>query len=136
MTYYVYIIVNPAGRTYIGYTVNPKRRLRQHCGILVGGARATKCSTEWTFLLIMTCYTWTASRAMQVEWLVKHPQRKKKILSSFRGIDGRIFSLKEICSRVDNDNINIFIRDDLLSKANELDLPENITILPICELAL
>ena len=39
---YLLVSLNPTrkGRTYIGFTVNPERRLRQHNGELTKGAKA------------------------------------------------------------------------------------------------
>jgi len=53
MDYVVYLLVNSCNNcTYVGITNNKKRRLRQHNGELVGGAKYTKMkkeSGEWLF---------------------------------------------------------------------------------------
>ena len=89
------------GKTYNGYTVNLKRRLRQHNGIIKGGAHATRGNGPWEFIAIMTCDNWTNVRAMQVEWLIRYPTRKKPRPTAFAGARGRIQSLVEICKRID-----------------------------------
>jgi putative endonuclease len=51
--YIVYLIFNTSSnKTYIGMTNNPERRIRQHNGDLVGGARyttANKGEGEWQY---------------------------------------------------------------------------------------
>jgi predicted GIY-YIG superfamily endonuclease len=63
-------------RTYIGATVNPDRRLRQHNGELVGGARAThRVAGEWKRVALVSGFpTWQA--ALQFEWAWKFRSRR------------------------------------------------------------
>ena len=67
-----------SGRTYVGATVNFARRLRQHNGELVGGAKFTKRRKEgerWEPLVVVRDVpTWTL--ALQVEWAWKYVTRR------------------------------------------------------------
>ena len=55
MDYVCYLLYSlDTHRTYVGITNNLARRLRQHNGELVGGARATRSSHEWRVLAIIT----------------------------------------------------------------------------------
>ena len=76
MSFSCYCLVNPEGRTYVGFSTNVDRRLRQHNGELVGGARATKGS-EWTRLCVVTGFP-TQQSALQFEWKWKHLSRKAR----------------------------------------------------------
>lgn len=45
----VYVLWSASrGRTYVGITTDVERRLRQHNGDLVGGARSTRAGRPWT----------------------------------------------------------------------------------------
>lgn len=89
-------------RTYVGYTVNPTRRLMQHNGALSGGAKFTSRSDgRWKFLFIVAYEhqnhqnqnQWTNRTALSLEWHLKRfgrsapriPSAKK----SHRGRHGR-----------------------------------------------
>jgi len=131
--YYCYILGQSkqlqkgTGKTYNGYTVNLNRRLRQHNGEIKGGAYATKGIGPWEFIAVMTCDTWTNVRAMQVEWLIRYPTRKKPRPTSYAGARGRISSLVEICKRLDDDSVRLYIHPMFYEFACGLGLPPPLT---------
>jgi predicted GIY-YIG superfamily endonuclease len=131
--YYCYIlgqskqIQKGTGKTYNGYTVNLNRRLRQHNGEIKGGAFATKGIGPWEFIAVMTCETWTNVRAMQVEWLIRYPTRKKPRPTSYAGAKGRISSLVEICKRLDDDSVRLYIHPTFYDYACTLGLSPPLT---------
>lgn len=133
-THYCYILQQKEKEykllNYVGYTVNVKRRIRQHNCEIVGGARYTKHRGPWEYLLQMTCSTWDHIRGLQVEWLIKHPTRKRKRPKEFSGSLGRIKSLLEIFKRVPiNETIKVYIHEDFYENAVTLNLPSNIILL-------
>ena len=66
--YYCYWIVSD-NASYIGATVDPTRRLRQHCGEIVGGARRTR-GRQWRFQCVISGFrTWRET--LQFEWAAK-----------------------------------------------------------------
>ncbi|HVV88798.1 MAG TPA: GIY-YIG nuclease family protein [Kofleriaceae bacterium] len=46
-TWFVYVLVSARGRTYVGVALDVERRLRQHNGLVRGGARATRAGRPW-----------------------------------------------------------------------------------------
>lgn len=123
--------INGRGPTYNGYTVNLNRRLRQHNGEIKGGAFATSKMGRgpWHFIAVLTCNSWTSVRAMQVEWLCRYPTRKKPRPQCFSGPSGRIQSLIEVSKRLEKDEIiKMFVHPDYFNMAQQLKLPESITL--------
>jgi predicted GIY-YIG superfamily endonuclease len=73
---YVYILEDVTRHaSYVGFTVDPTRRLRQHNGEIVGGAKyTTHREGPWRFAAIITGDpSWfTRKAALQLEWAIKH----------------------------------------------------------------
>jgi predicted GIY-YIG superfamily endonuclease len=71
--------------SYMGFTVNRIRRLRQHNGELVGGAKYTKAHRPWRMVLSLSVDAksakdaswWNKASALILEWRCKHVRRGK-----------------------------------------------------------
>lgn len=99
-TNYCYILQN-INRTYIGYTIDPTRRIQQHNGIMKGGAKATSMLKNWKYLAIITSsdIRFTKKLALSIEWNLKCPLGKRIKDSTFWGIDGKIKTLNTVLPR-------------------------------------
>lgn len=81
--YYCYLIVSQSHPTYtyIGITNNLEKRLKQHNGLLKGGAKCTRKFKDWIFFKIIKFTnedeSISKSNACSFEWNVKHYKTSK-----------------------------------------------------------
>ena len=124
-TNYVYMLYS-GNKSYTGFTNNPARRLRQHNGIIRGGAKSTRGIHDWRFLTL-TSSDWTKQEAMKAEYKFKHPDGKRKVPAFFRGIPGRLNALEEIWKRVP-DTMCVRVCPDHLITVQALQVPTHVQI--------
>jgi structure-specific endonuclease subunit SLX1 len=76
---YMLMSLKKPERSYIGFTVNPIRRLRQHNGDLPrGGAYRTSRNRPWTMVVIVHGFV-ANSQALQFEWAWQNPEKTKAL---------------------------------------------------------
>ncbi|CAD7698534.1 unnamed protein product [Ostreobium quekettii] len=102
---YLLSSLNPRarGRTYIGFTVNPQRRLRQHNGEIAAGAHTTKRCRPWEMVLVIYGFL-TQTQALQFEWAWQHPTKSKAVRAAaeklgtkgMKGLKGKVNVLHEM----------------------------------------
>jgi predicted GIY-YIG superfamily endonuclease len=94
--YYCYIIRSSnqsfSNSTYNGSTNNLVRRLRQHNGEIVGGAKATRGKGPWIYIAVWEGFQ-SHREALSCEWRIKHPTNSRKRPPQYNGVKGRIKSL-------------------------------------------
>lgn len=100
MSFYCYMLYTEKCQTYIGATIDPDRRLRQHNKEITGGARATGMRVNQGLSWTRACYITNIPEwrtALQIEWRWKQLGRTqfKHIKNP---IDRRLYSLKKLLS--------------------------------------
>ena len=73
------------GKTYIGFTVNPQRRLRQHNGEISAGAYKTRKLRPVEMLLVVHGFR-SKREALQFEWAWQHPTQARLAREATQGL--------------------------------------------------
>lgn len=118
--WYCYILKNSNENykniTYNGSTNNLVRRIRQHNGIIKGGAKMTRIyGNTWLFYVVISGFS-DHINCLQCEWRIKHPDNKKRC-KKYSGPEGRIKGLIKVLlcdkwtmsSNIYNKDLNINI---------------------------
>jgi predicted GIY-YIG superfamily endonuclease len=103
--YYCYILAaNQQNATYCGCTNNVPRRLRQHNGLIKGGARSTRRHRgAWKYAVVVGPFL-NKKKALRFEACWKHTRRKKCLC---RGPSAIILRLTALASLLILDEWNL-----------------------------
>lgn len=77
-SWYVYVLINETGRTYVGIALSPEKRLLEHNGSLPNGAKATRGFRPWKIGKVLGPLP-SRSAACKLEWLVKQKKGKDRL---------------------------------------------------------
>eukprot|EP00605_Chrysophyceae_sp_TOSAG23-4_P002853 GSChrysophyteH1.ASY1.ANO1.3142.1 assembled CDS len=116
MPFYCYLLKSVSSpscsATYIGFTVNPRRRLRQHNGELKSGATKTHKYRPWEHVCIVSGFP-SKVVALMFEWQWQHP-RGSRILKdktpfkySGKGVRGQLHILNVLLNAPLWDQLNL-----------------------------
>lgn len=146
--YYCYILRSTnekhLNKTYNGSTNNMKRRLRQHNGELVGGAKSTHNKGLWIPYVILTGFE-SKIEALCCEYRIKHPTNKKLREGKYNGVKGRVKSLNIVLNLdrwtnnlnssglISNKPYTLYIEDQYRDLIDINNIKDNITILSMNE---
>ncbi len=131
-SYICYMIHHNFQNTYVGITNNFEKRLKQHNGIIKGGAKATKKFEDWILGYYISGFN-TKNSVLSFEWHMHHPNGKRKKDSSsknYYGVCGRIRALCEVLAHDKfeylTEKLKINIKEDLYEyiKKNDYELFE------------
>lgn len=135
--WYNYILKSTINnRTYNGSTNNIIRRIRQHNGIIKGGAKSTQNYRPYEIICLIYGFN-DKIDTLQCEWRIKHPTKTKIRPNKFCKPIGRINSLNHIFNdqkftnnsiqNISNYNLNIIIINEYKNILNNIPNNFNIT---------
>jgi predicted GIY-YIG superfamily endonuclease len=87
MPYFVYLLrsTNHKGASYIGFSTDPRHRLRQHNGEVKGGAKHTSKYSPWTHVCVVSGFL-NKTMALMFEWHWQHPTRSLVLKQAAKGV--------------------------------------------------
>jgi len=100
--YFVYLLKSEvSNRFYVGYTVNLRKRIRQHNGEIKGGAKRTSRNRPWKAVMYVSGFKYERT-AMQYEYMIQHPPKKLRKkgggILKYMTIMKRLLQQEKICS--------------------------------------
>ena len=121
--YLCYLLYNNDNKTYIGSTNDFKRRLRQHNGELVGGAKYTtafKGEHGWSPIVKVEGFT-DRCVALSFEWRMKKRRNNQNKLKPAKGLSARIINIFEIITedQITQKSCKVSELEDLTIKIKE-----------------
>lgn len=126
-------------KTYVGYTTNPLRRLRQHNGLLVGGARFTKRNNngKWMFLAVVTSPSFTNNLALSFEWHLKHLKHGQPKMQKHRPLNRMTNLIHNIKTNYKFKGLEYHMYvsqfcQDILQRANDTTLTDLLELDNVC----
>ena len=138
--YVCYILrsLNPKykSKSYVGCTNNPIRRLRQHNGIIKGGAKATKGKGPYGVYGMISGFPNKIS-ALQCEWALKHPDGKRRSNGKYYRLNGRVLGIDCLIqtdkwkNKFDSLTLTLWICVDFMHLINFDHLTNNLTLIPV-----
>lgn len=133
---------NFINHTYNGYTNNLQRRIRQHNGLIKGGAKSTHNKGPWHYYCIITGFA-DNIEALQMEWKLRtikgrrRPSKYNKPIGRIKGLhcilQNEYFtsnSKRPICDM----ELTIYLHSDYHTYLP--DVPDNIKVKPLSEFEL
>ena len=136
--WYNYILKSTiSNKTYNGSTNNIKRRIRQHNGIIKGGAKSTKIDRPYEIYCLINGFN-NKIDTLQCEWRIKHPTKHRKRPQLYCKPEGRIKGLNYLLQDIKFTNnsiqnindykLNIIIHTDYAHLLNNINNIHNIII--------
>ncbi|CAL5066337.1 unnamed protein product [Urochloa decumbens] len=101
-------------RTYIGFTVNPRRRIRQHNGEIASGASRTRRGRPWEMVLCIYGFPSNVA-ALKFEWAWQHPTESYAVrnaaaeFKSLGGIGNKVKLAYTMLNLPSWDNLNLTV---------------------------
>lgn len=120
--YCVYLLQSTSqpNRTYCGITNRRQRRIRQHNGSLVGGAKQTRGGRPWQMYAVLEGFA-SKSDALKFEWSCHHP-RVRQLRKPHHGREGRINCVQQLLARDPwrNKPLRFYVSDECLARVPTL----------------
>lgn len=105
--FYCYFLTSGNQRTYIGYTNNLEKRIKQHNKIIKGGAKSTRSGKNWIFHTIVGNFE-NKERAQSFEFEWKHIKNNLgKWKKNKPKLENKMLRLIELLSSEKWEDINI-----------------------------